>query len=203
MTRKDNSVNIESRRGYHHGDLRGALIAIGLEMLDAMPAEAISLRAMARRAGVSATAVYRHFPNRQALLAALAREGMERLGGLQRAASAAAGGGGPGLAASGRTYVRFAVDNPALFRLAFASAPATALLDLPLDEAGSAMRGLREAIAELLPPALPPAARRDAALHAWSLVHGLAMLILDGQVGYDPAEVDRVIRATLPGSAAG
>jgi AcrR family transcriptional regulator len=194
MTANDNSVNMMSRR-YHHGDLRAALIEAGLAMLRERAADDVSLREIARAVGVSATAVYRHFPDKQALLDALAYEGMEALGRAQRAASDAAGGGEPGFAASGATYVRFAVENPALFRLAFASAPPVSLMDAPPDKAGTAMRGLREDIARLLPPDIPEADRRAAALHAWSLVHGLAMLILDGQIAYDPHEIGRILHA--------
>ncbi|RJF85643.1 TetR/AcrR family transcriptional regulator [Sphingomonas cavernae] len=196
MTSKDNSVNIELAKRYHHGDLRAALIAAGLELLAKRSADDLSLREVARRVGVSATAVYRHFPDKQALLSALAAEGMEELGRLQRVASEKAGGGPEGFCASGATYVRFAVENPALFRLIFASAPPVSLLDAEPDKVGLAMRGLREDIAALMPPHLPEADRRAAALHAWSLVHGLAMLILDGQVVYEPDDIERVIRAS-------
>ncbi|MCJ8157124.1 TetR/AcrR family transcriptional regulator [Sphingomonas sp. LaA6.9] len=196
MTNKDNSVNIDSTKRYHHGDLRAALISAGLELLAERSADDLSLREVARHVGVSATAVYRHFPDKQALLSALAFEGMEELGRRQRAASEEAGGGLEGFAASGATYVHFAVENPALFRLIFASAPPVRLLDAEPDRVGQAMRGLREDIAALMPAHLPEATRRTAALHAWSLVHGLAMLILDGQVDYDPDDVARVIRGT-------
>ncbi len=65
MTYNDNSVNIKS---YHHGDLRSALVEEGLRLLAASDAEHLSLREIARNAGVSATAVYRHFPDKEALL---------------------------------------------------------------------------------------------------------------------------------------
>lgn len=195
MSEDDNSVNIGRRATYHHGDLRAALVEAGLAMLTEKPVEEISLREIARRVGVSATAVYRHFPDKQALLSAMAHEGMEALGRAQRVAHEAAGGGGTGFAASGATYVRFAVENPALFRLVFASPPTVSLIDLAPEKMSTAMRGLRDDIARLLPPGLPEAEQRAAALHAWSLVHGLAMLILDGQIAYDAAEVERIIHA--------
>lgn len=193
MTNKDNSVNIDAAKRYHHGDLRAALVKAGLALLGERAADDLSLREVARHVGVSATAVYRHFPDKQALLSALAAEGMEELGRRQRAASEKAGGGPDGFAASGAVYVHFAVENPALFRLIFASAPPINLLEADLGKVGLAMRGLREDIAALMPPHLPEAARRTAALHAWSLVHGLAMLILDGQVACEPEEIGRVI----------
>ena len=80
----------------------------------------VSLRELARTVGVSPAAVYRHFPNKDALLAELANEGLRILGTTQRAAYDAAGGGPSGFAETGRAYVRFALAHPALFRLIFA-----------------------------------------------------------------------------------
>ena len=112
------------KRPYHHGDLRAALIEAGLAMLAERDAEGVSLREMARSVGVSATAVYRHFPDKTALMAALAREGLDRLAAAQHAASDHVGGGAAGFAATGQAYVRFALANPALFRLIFTSSAA-------------------------------------------------------------------------------
>ena len=89
MAGKDNSVNIKggaaakAARGYHHGDLRAAVIAAGLERLAEGDGAELGLRALARDVGVSATALYRHFPDKEALLDALADEGLRRLGALQ------------------------------------------------------------------------------------------------------------------------
>jgi AcrR family transcriptional regulator len=194
MNVDSNSVNME-KRGYHHGGLRAALIAEGLRLLAERDAEALSLREVARAAGVSATSVYRHFPDKAALMTALAMEGLARLGAAQRAAAEAAGGGEVGFAATGRAYVRFALANPALFRLIFAS-PALAQHKAagPLDsEAGA-----------LLHDHAAASAARDGgdaggrAVQAWALVHGLAMLMLDGQIDPDDALIDRAI-----GGAAG
>src|SRR3546814_14166574 len=79
----------------------------------------LGLRALARDVGVSATALYRHFPDKEALLDALADEGLRRLGALQAQAWLKAGGGRAGFKATGVAYVRFAHDEPALFRLSF------------------------------------------------------------------------------------
>src|SRR6476469_1040818 len=94
---------------YHHGDLRRALIDAGLELLESRDAEALSLREVARSVGVSATAVYRHFPDKNALLDALAAEGLGRLAAAQHKAADASGGGEAGFAATGAAYVRFAL----------------------------------------------------------------------------------------------
>lgn len=172
-------------RAYHHGDLRPALIAAALDLIAG--ADELSLRAVARRVGVSATAVYRHFPDKSALLTAVAAAGLERLGQAQRTAFAAAGGGADGFNATGVAYVRFALDHPALFRLVFAQPVA------------DAMGTTNEAMTFLLAnaSALAPAGTDAAvfALQAWSLAHGLALLMLDGQVPVDMAVAARVIDA--------
>ncbi len=189
MPVNDNTVNTD-KKPYHHGDLRDALIAEGLCLLDSRDAESLSLREVARGVGVSATSVYRHFPDKQALMTALALEGLTRLGAAQRAAAEAAGGGKAGFAETGRAYVRFALANPALFRLIFAS-PALA----PQKAAG----GMHSEASTLLLANAAAAAAQDGgeagirAIQAWAVVHGLAMLMLDGQIPEDDAIIDQAI----------
>ena len=83
--------------------------------------------------------------------------------------------------------------NPALFRLIFSCAQGQDLLEAPLDSVGKAMADLRADIDSLMPPELPAHARKAAALHAWALVHGLALLVLDGQIPLDWGLVQNVI----------
>ena len=149
--------------------------------------ETLSLREAARRAGVSATAVYRHFADKQALLGAVAAAGLARLGAAQYAAYDAAGGGPAGFKATGVAYVRFALANPALFRLIFGQPIAPA-------KAGEAdpMTFLLANAAALAPAQVDP---RVFALQSWSVVHGLAMLLLDGAVPLDEAMIGRVVDA--------
>ena len=176
------------KRGYHHGDLQTALIDAGLELLRTRDAADLALREVARAVGVSATAVYRHFPDKGALLAALATEGLARLAADQRRASETAGGGVAGFGATGAAYVRFARDNPALFRLIFSGGkPATG-------EPDDAYTFLRENAAAA---AGQGADATVVAIQAWSLAHGLAMLMLDGQVSVDDPMIDRIIDAAL------
>ena len=82
MDSNDNTVNIkrqnQKKPTYHHGDLRAALIATALELLEKRDADDIGLREVARHVGVSATAIYRHFPDKDALLLAVAHEGLGR-----------------------------------------------------------------------------------------------------------------------------
>ena len=172
-------------RAYHHGDLRSALIEAGMAMLERSDAEHISLRELARTVGVSPTAVYRHFPDKKALLSALAEAGVALLGEAQRLASEAAGGGGAGFAATGRAYVRFALAHPALFRLTFTHGGYAAAPTQSSDAASQMLRGYAEqfggADAERL------------TLQAWAVAHGLAMLMLDGRLPPDDALIDRVL----------
>lgn len=176
-----------SKAPYHHGDLRKALVAHGLRLIETRDAATLSLREVARAAGVSATAVYRHFPDKRALMAALAEEGLARLYEAQAAAAAAEPDNA--LEATGRAYVRFALASPALFRVTFAwpDLPPTGLSD---DAAGQLLHrnalvlcGGDEAAAQLM------------ALRAWSITHGLAMLMLDGRLPQDDALIDATISA--------
>lgn len=202
MAIKDNSVNIENRApkaggAYHHGDLRAAVIAAGMKRLaDGDDGAELGLRALARDVGVSATALYRHFPDKEALLDALADEGLRTLGARQAQAWLKAGGGRDGFKATGIAYVRFAHDEPALFRLSFTRQ----MPDRPRAEGSDggdvAFNLLRAGVADVFPGAESADA---AALHAWALVHGLAMLILDRRIQWDEAMVAEVVGLTFGG----
>ena len=145
----------------------------------------LSLRDLARTVGVSPTAVYRHFPNKEALLAALARQGLEMLGQAQRSGYDAVGGGAAGFVETGRAYVRFALAHPALFRLVFAHGEPV------LDKSDPASDLLHDATVELTGSDGPQAQRL--ALQAWSLGHGIAMLMLDKRIPPDDALIDQLI----------
>ena len=186
-------MTADVNRTYHHGDLRAALVQAGLRLLEERQGDEVGLREVARAVGVSATAVYRHFPDKAALLRALSAEGLARLAKAQQAAFDAAGGGKAGFIATGRAYVRFALANPALFRLIFSNPPEQALLTGARDQVPEAFRMLRDNAAFMLPPDAPGAAVDRAALEAWAQVHGLAVLILDGQLPNDEALIDAVI----------
>ena len=90
-------------RSYHHGDLRSALVEAGLKALETTPLNDLSLRQIARDVGVSATAVYRHSPDKAALLSALAAEGIAQMAQQQRDAAAMAAPA-QAFAATGRAY---------------------------------------------------------------------------------------------------
>lgn len=183
-------ITVSTLKSYHHGDLRTALIEAGLQHLETGGEADISLRQLAREAGVSATAVYRHFPDKRALLGALADEGYARLGAAQQVVASEAGGGMKGFAAAGQAYVRFALENPALFRLTFTHSGADSKKTFGEDDASRLLMAFASDLGG-------DAAQR-LALQAWSLVHGLAMLMLDGRVPKDPAIINSVIdEATL------
>jgi AcrR family transcriptional regulator len=176
-----------SDRNYHHGDLREALLQAALGLVEARGADDVSLREVARSVGVSPAAVYRHFPDKRALMEAIAAEGLRRLGEAQHAAADREADLRAAFNASGRAYVRFALANPGLFRATF-TYPGVTLGDPKDDEAGRllhahalALAGGDEERAKLL------------AARAWALVHGLAMLMLDGRMPASGALIDAAV----------
>jgi AcrR family transcriptional regulator len=192
-----------STRGYHHGDLRAALLGEGLRRLEVLgnPGD-ISLRELARNVGVSATAVYRHFPDKAALLSALAVHGLNELAEVQQAAARATAPGSSEFAEIGRAYVRFALARPGLYRLIFTHAMAgPQTLPLTEEPCESPAVLLRSMVARSLGGRASEAQVQVVALRAWSLVHGLAMLLLDRQLPQELAEVtiENVINATAVG----
>lgn len=173
----------EPERAYHHGDLRAALVSAALALLEDGGEAALSLRAAARTCGVSAMAPYRHFPDKDALLEAVADRGFEALAESLAAADSQAGGF-EALAAQGAAYVAFACARPALFRLMFMTG--TCKPDLH-----RAYRILSDRAAALAGPGMPA---EDLTLAAWSLVHGFAALVIDRRVPLDPGEAEVVAR---------
>lgn len=142
---------------YHHGDLKAALLQTAGETLEKQGLASLSLRELARRAGVSHNAPYRHFPDRESLLAALAAEGFELFGNALEKRPRRE---------MGEAYVEFALEHPQRFRLMFSG----------VASGGDrrAYDGLLKSFADLGDDA------QYAAAAAWSLVHGLSHLLLDG-----------------------
>lgn len=166
---------------YHHGDLREQLVRSGVAILEEQGIAGLSLREVARHAGVSHAAPYHHFADKNALLAGVADRGYSML---KDAIAARSGGAAVGadFHAVGIAYVVFAQEHPALFRLMYASEPAA-----PGNEAERLAGGpLNAAMVDVIETHLgcgPEEARRIQ-LTMWSAVHGLAMLHLDGQLGW-------------------
>lgn len=202
--RSQPAPSLPVRSTYRHGDLRRALLDAGVELARAGGPEAVVLREATRRAGVVPNAAYRHFASRLALLqavraaalSAVAQAMEEELAGAAEAAAA----GDPlararaGVRAVGTGYLRFAQTETGLFRTAFATpvdiddAPAEAKggdsgLN-PFELLGAALDRLVEA------GGMPPEHRPGAEFLAWSAVHGLALLAIDGPLrGLPAAEV--------------
>jgi AcrR family transcriptional regulator len=204
MNLKDNTVNIKSStvagKSYHHGDLQDALVTAGMRLLEQRSSEDLALREVAREVGVSATAVYRHFPDKNALLRAIATRGFALMGAMQTAAIAESQGAAA-FAAVGGAYVRFALRHPAVFRLMFSSAPPKDLFSMPLEDLSSPMRKLREYVSALTPATLSDEARKIISIRAWALVHGLAVLALDRVIEMDDALIDQVIGGHMQDTA--
>jgi AcrR family transcriptional regulator len=198
MTSDDNTVNMKPRAGrYHHGDLRSALIEEGLAQLDVKAPEAVSLREIARNVGVSATAVYRHFPDKAALLNALCGVGGERLAEAFREAMSDAPDQRAAFRAMGRAYVKFALRNPSVFRLMMTQRPPEDACNHEPGATDEPFGMLSDTLNALMPPDASKTDRKIRRLQAWSMVHGLAMLMLDGQVPSEEALVDQVIVASF------
>jgi AcrR family transcriptional regulator len=168
-------------RGYHHGDLRSALVAAASALLERDGAEALSFRAVARAADVSQAAPYNHFSGREELLATVAEQGFRALEAAQIAAAERASPGASRVISLGMDYIAFAIAHPQLYRLMFGVGVASWCAYPAVAEAKHrAFEPTRTVLAEYL-GAETPAATREAAAHAgWGLVHGLAMLRLDG-----------------------
>lgn len=168
------------KSSYHHGDLRRALMDAALAMVKEGGVASLSLREAARRAGVSSAAPYHHFESVDALVTALCTEGFEGLAAAMREGAAKAGSDARArMAAMGRAYVHYAVTHPAHFRLMF-SVPAPGLDAPSADEVpafGQMLAGIRALQAEGL---APKGAVAPLALMAWSTVHGLASLLIEG-----------------------
>ena len=165
---------------YHHGELRQTVLQAAGEILEKEGLEALSVRELARRAGVSHNAPYRHFPDRASLHAALAAEGFEMLGhSLQNRPRRE----------MGEAYVGFALAHPERFRLMFGGLSGLGGLGGLEPRARWVYEGLLKSFADLGEDA------PCAAAAAWGLMHGLAQLLLDGHFASE--DKSRFVRDVL------
>ena len=183
------------RRAYHHGNLRRALLDEALATIRAEGVDGLTLREIGARLGVSRTALYRHFADKGALLTAVATEGFRTLREQLVAAWDEGGGGRAAFESMGVAYVRFAVANPSHYRVMFGgfvneSAPEPALIA----EGHGAFQALVDALATLQRETI---VRNDDTLKmarfVWAVVHGVAMLAIDGLLR-EPGAVEKLIR---------
>ncbi|MFJ3582493.1 TetR/AcrR family transcriptional regulator [Streptomyces sp. NPDC090127] len=207
---------------YHHGDLRNALICAAVDLATEGGPERVVLREAARRVGVSPTAAYRHFDGRGELLRAVKTHAQRALAdSMERAAERVPGADDPTvaaelrLAALGRGYVGFALEQPGLYRAAFCT-PRAACGD-PWAPPGRpaapepefrAFALLTEALHALAGAGrVERRARPDAGAATWSAVHGLSLLLLDGPLGGLPEQrrtdvVESTLALVLSGARA-
>jgi len=184
-----NSADQEGRPGYHHGDLRRALLDAALRWIATKGVTGLSLRAVAREAGVSHAAPYHHFADRTALLAAVAEEGFRAMHSVMLARMRDAADPRVRLQESGFGYVQFVLEHPAHFRVMF-SPEFSERSPYPEVQAAAAAayRVLVDAITDcqksgFVRPADPELLGRA----AWALVHGVATLVLDGHFSVVPS----------------
>ena len=166
------------RATYHHGDARNAILESARRLLEKTGAATLSLRQAAEAAGLSRQAPYNHFPNKEALLAELVRDGFVRLAANIRAADPK----GPAerqLAAAGEAYITFALSEPTLFRLMFSRE----LVDLKKHpDAGKAADDTLKALAEIIRRIDKRGDRKGLVLASWSIVHGYAVLCIEAEL---------------------
>ncbi len=186
---------------YHHGDLRRALITAGLDLLKEGGAAALDLRKVARKAGVSHAAPYRHFEDKRALLIAIAEEGFLQL--TQQLKEAVTDvPPDEHLVAMARAYVHFAQREPALMREMF-SGLTIDRMEIPSLHAASkaAFEALLAVVAaEQSVGNWVAGAPEDEALTVWALFHGLAMLLIENQMQLvmdDPTAIDALIERCI------
>lgn len=185
---------LKRRATYHHGDLHAALLSAARTLLDEGGVPGVSLREVARRAGVTPAACYRHFADKEALLTALAVQGFEEFA--QALGSACAGAADP-FAEMGIAYVAFAVQRPGMFRLMFGPAVADRSRSPELMAAiGRSTRLFESGVrsSRHVAPEDPVGG-----LRAWATVHGLATLAIDGMLPqYDPVMLARALAKKPP-----
>lgn len=189
-------TRIPKPQGYHHGDLRHALMLAARQMVENGGAQALTLRGAAQKAGVSAAAPYRHFQDHDALLAAVIAEGFDELTAATEVARVAASDPVSAYLAVGEAYLTFAAMHPSLYRLMFGiechKPDYPALLEAGQRAFGVVLRAAQDCSAAGLIGQRPP---EHVALAGWTMVHGLSSLHVDGVLGL-------VLPVPLPDAAA-
>ena len=170
------------KKPYHHGNLRSALLEAARTRLAEGAEATLSLRDLAARVGVSVNATYRHFENKEALLMELAAEGFDALRAHMLGAVAQLGGADTieRLRATGEAYVHFAQHDPALFQLMFGREGRFAEFERFRQAAEAAFAVVVGCVAAVQQVAMDDPSATKAAMAAWSLVHGFAILSLGG-----------------------
>lgn len=166
-------------RSYHHGDLRAELVRIARELVRESGVEGWSMREASRRAGVSQAAPYRHFEDKAALLDAVSAEAYAELERRYESAICAASNPSEHATAAANAYLRFAFEEPRLFRLIFSSSRLHGT-----KEARSSYQAFEQAVKNTQQAGGLPMGSTTMLAHAlWSSVHGVADLVLSGSFG--------------------
>ncbi len=187
------------RGTYHHGNLREALVNAALELIGSKGTGGFTFAEAARHAGVSPAAPYRHYKDRDALLADVAREGFEAFGhAMEQAAKSPKDGA---LTAMGRTYLKFAHDNPAYYSAMFESGLNFSNYPELRKAADATLSGLREVV-EAMIEKMPGDKRPPAtmvALHIWAISHGVASLFGrgDGAAFKQPISAEDLLESQM------
>jgi AcrR family transcriptional regulator len=201
--RKDRDKDQGRERGYHHGNLREALLQAALDLIGQKGAAGFTFADAARMAGVSPAAPYRHFRDRDELLSSIAQRGFEQF---EAALSEAWDDGRPDTITAfervGRAYLNFAREQPALYSAMFESG-------IPIDmnptlmaageRAFAIIRAAAERLAALAPPGVPRPPAMMMALHIWSMSHGVASLFARGDAARRklPMSPDELLEAEV------
>ena len=189
---------------YHHGNLRPVLVDTAVELARSTGPDGVVLREVARRAGVSHNAAYRHFEDRAALLAEVADSAMARLEQAMRLRADAVTATNPlerarkRLGETGRAYVEFAITEPGLFAVAFTSPEGVAVHRDPATLTGpyAFLNSILDELVEV--GAIPPEHREGADVACWAMVHGYAELHVHGPLRDVPPEMrDQVLESVL------
>lgn len=196
--------DLSVRKGYHHGNLRDALIEAARQLLAERGAQGFTLVDAARRAGVSAAAPYRHFRDKEALLAEVALGGFKDFAERQKGALAGHSDPIAAFRAMGLAYLAFAQDEPGAYAAMFMGNHAGALSEAVPDNGFAALvKALRPLVGDPPPKGLDPL---KLACQVWALSHGVAMLSASGQLqggfGVKPHDlllegVERLVRGAL------
>lgn len=200
MTAKRRAApTVPPKAGYHHGDLARALVLAATQLVVQGGPAALTLREAARLAGVSVAAPYRHFADREALLAAVLAEGFDGLAAHTEAARQSAPDALAALRSVGLAYVEFAAAHPSVYRLMFG--PECDKASHPgLLAAGERARGVlvRAVVDAQAAGRVAPGPPDMVALAGWAICHGLASLHVDGLLaGTIPMPIDRAAQALV------
>lgn len=181
----------DKRERYHHGDLRAHLVETVRQLVEEKGVDGFSISEASRRAGVSSAAPYKHFADKGEIVRAVAFAGMQRLGESMRAYADAAPFEDFGkMSAIGKAYVRFAREEPGVFRLMFGLSEGHGKDEALIEQGHRTFGTVLEIVAAYLPPAAGEDEVRRRSYMLWTFVHGHAFLEIDGKLEDAQIQID-------------